>query len=73
MGKRIKHLHVSDNGGKRDDHLPVGKGNIDFAELVRELKGIGYADTVTLEIFTEDSSELIRSRENFAAMLESVC
>ncbi|MGE0082910.1 MAG: sugar phosphate isomerase/epimerase family protein [Desulfococcaceae bacterium] len=68
-GKRIRHLHVSDNNGKRDDHFPVGKGNIDFPEIIRELRGIGYAETVTLEIFTEDRRDLLRSRENFAGML----
>ncbi|MEZ4529372.1 MAG: sugar phosphate isomerase/epimerase family protein [Desulfobacterales bacterium] len=68
-GKRIRHIHVSDNKGKRDDHLPVGKGSIDFSEIIRELKKIGYAETVTLEIFTEDRRELIRSRERFADLL----
>lgn len=68
-GKRIKHLHVSDNKGKRDDHFPVGKGTVDFPEIIRELKGIGYAETVTLEIFTENRQDLVRSRENFADML----
>jgi len=68
-GKRIRHLHVSDNKGKRDDHFPVGKGTVDFAEIIRELKKIGYAETVTLEIFTKDRGDLVQSRETFAAML----
>ncbi len=68
-GKRIRHLHVSDNKGKRDDHLPVGKGNIDFSEIIRELRRIGYAETVTLEIFTQDRRDLLRTREHFADLL----
>lgn len=32
----IAHLHVSDNTGA-DDHLPIGQGNIDFEEVLREL------------------------------------
>jgi len=68
-GKRIRHLHVSDNKGKRDDHFSVGKGNIDFPEIIRELKKIGYAETVTLEIFTKDRSDMVQSRETFANLL----
>lgn len=60
---RIGHVHASDNKGKRDDHLPVGQGNIDFARFMRRLAEIGYQDTITLEVFAEDRRQLAASRD----------
>lgn len=63
FGKQIGHLHFSDNQGKRDDHLAVGEGTVDFPDLVRSLKAIGYDDTLTLEVFDQDRRKLVASRE----------
>ncbi len=30
---KIKHVHVHDNNGKEDEHLPLGKGNIDYEDV----------------------------------------
>ncbi|MEE4357067.1 MAG: sugar phosphate isomerase/epimerase family protein [Desulfococcaceae bacterium] len=72
LGNQFSHLHLSDNRGKKDDHLPIGKGTINFPEIIRELKRIGYDDTVTFEIFTEDRREIMRSRETFISMLTEI-
>lgn len=68
---RIDHVHVSDNFGKDDNHLPVGAGIIDFPRIIKALKGIGYDRTVTLEVFSRDKDYLRISREKFAAMIEA--
>ena len=68
FGQRIGHLHVSDNFGERDDHIPVGAGKIDFKKIVKALKKCGYDDTATLEIFSEDRRELQASRDRFDAV-----
>ncbi len=72
FGDRIGHIHVSDNLGNRDDHLPIGAGRIDFPEFIRTIRKAGYDDTVTFEIFTPDRFYLKRSRDRFAEMLASV-
>jgi sugar phosphate isomerase/epimerase len=68
FGHRIGHLHISDNHGKKDDHLPIGEGNIRFPEIISALKQSGYNGTVTLEVFSEDRNKLKSSQERFAAM-----
>ena len=68
FGKRIGHLHFSDNHGRRDDHLAIGKGTVNFAELARSLKAIGYDDTLTLEVFDQDRGMLVASREKLKAL-----
>ena len=71
FGSRIGHLHISDNLGARDDHLAVGSGVIDFLKIIGALKKLGYDDTATLEIFSEDRLELKKSRDRFDEMLKS--
>jgi sugar phosphate isomerase/epimerase len=60
---KLGHIHLSDNKGKRDDHQPVGKGNIRFERIVQVLKAAGYDDTITFEIFTKDRKDLVTSRD----------
>ena len=52
FGKCIEHVHFSDNKGKMDEHLPIGKGNINWKKVIKMLKDNGYDGTVSLEIFS---------------------
>ena len=74
FGGRIGHVHASDNKGKRDEHLPLGKGRIGFSRIVEALVDAGYRETATLEVFSEDRRRLAASRDRrkrlFAASRE---
>ncbi|GEM83692.1 sugar phosphate isomerase/epimerase family protein [Meiothermus hypogaeus] len=48
LGHRLIHLHLHDNHGHQDEHLPCGMGTVDWA-WVREALG-GFAGTATLEV-----------------------
>jgi sugar phosphate isomerase/epimerase len=61
FGDRIGHLHFSDNKGKRDDHIRLGKGRVDLKGIGRALKKIGYDGTATLEIFSDKVADLTKS------------
>jgi sugar phosphate isomerase/epimerase len=69
---RIGHVHASDNSGRDDDHLPIGVGSIDFTKVVKALKGIGYDDTITLEVFARDRDYLRISREKLSGLFASI-
>lgn len=71
FSSRICHIHVSDNLGKDDIHLPIGAGTIDFPKIIKALKRIGYNETITFEVFSRDRDYLRISREKFDAMFES--
>ncbi|MFH0890279.1 MAG: sugar phosphate isomerase/epimerase family protein [Candidatus Aenigmatarchaeota archaeon] len=66
FSKNIHHIHMHDNHGKSDEHLPIGLASIDFRKVVGELKKIKYSDTISLEVFvperiiTKISAEIIR-------------
>lgn len=68
---KLSHLHISDNYGKEDSHLPVGAGMIYFWRIFKELKNIGYDDTMTLEVFSRDRDYLKLSRDKIKQMWEN--
>jgi sugar phosphate isomerase/epimerase len=62
FGDRLRHVHVSDNFGKDDLHLPLGAGAIDWPAAVAALKGAGWDGTVTLEVHSPERVHLETSR-----------
>ncbi len=38
LNLEAKHVHIHDNLGKRDDHLPLGRGMIDWKMVMKKLK-----------------------------------
>ena len=61
----IYHCHIHDNNGEKDEHLPLGCGNIDWLEIIKILKKYDYNKTFTLEIFCHDRHYLSYSREKW--------
>jgi len=51
--EKIFHLHLSDNDGVLDRHLPIGDGNINFDLVFSQLDDIGFKGTATLEVGSE--------------------
>jgi len=47
---RLLEVHLNDNGGSEDEHLPLGMGNIDFRSVARGLERIGFDGFSTIEI-----------------------
>ena len=62
FGDRLAHVHVSDNLGVDDLHLPLGAGTVDWPQVVGALKGAGWDGTVTLEVFSPDPAHVELSR-----------
>jgi sugar phosphate isomerase/epimerase len=51
LGDNLVHLHIHDNSGESDDHLPPGKGKIEFEPILKALDEIDYRGVGILEIF----------------------
>ncbi len=66
MGRYIGHLHLHDNFGKFDEHLPVGSATFPFDELFDALKILNVKPTFTLEAHSQD--HLWQSLNNVKAM-----
>jgi sugar phosphate isomerase/epimerase len=61
LGDRLCHVHLSDNRGSYDDHMPIGAGTIDWPRSLGLLKASGYDGTITLEVFDQDHDYLLLS------------
>jgi sugar phosphate isomerase/epimerase len=48
-GDRLAYIHLHDNNGKKDRHLAVGQGKIDFAPFFRELRKSEYSGGICIE------------------------
>ena len=59
------HVHVHDNDGTADQHLPLGEGTLDVAAAARALHAQQYDGLVTIEVFEDEGRA--RSRERWEA------
>jgi len=61
--EKIVHIHLHDNHGDSDEHLGVGRGNIDWAEVIQALYEKNYRGALIIESEKdiEYSLEKIRS------------
>ncbi len=53
FGDEIRHVHVSDNDGDTDQHLPIGDGGIDWGRVMNLLRGIGFSGWVVVESYSD--------------------
>lgn len=54
--ERTHHFHVHDNHGQKDEHLPPGKGSIDWEAMAERLGGNSAAHTAGFALELRDSS-----------------
>jgi len=65
---RLCHLHVHDNTGREDLHLPPGTGAIHWSEVAAALREIGYDRTATLEVFSRDRDYVLLAKRKLEAL-----
>jgi sugar phosphate isomerase/epimerase len=63
---RFTHVHIHDNHGKKDEHLELGKGTVDWSKVLPELKDFKGMTVVEARSLEEGrrSLEFIRKREH---------
>ena len=68
----ISNVHISDNHGEWEDHLPPGEGIIDFPQVYAALRENGYIGPFNLEFHLPDTpsvEKLRKIRQNVEGML----
>ncbi len=58
---KIAHVHIHDNRGKKDEHLPIGTGVINWRELMPDLKKIN-------EIFVVESRNIEEGKRSLEVL-----
>lgn len=51
---KIEYIHIHDNHGQNDEHLPLGVASLEYEKVIELLKKIDYNKTITFEVFTRD-------------------
>jgi len=51
VGDCLTHIHIHDNKGAFDEHLPPGEGSIDFKPILRALKDVRYKGLWIAEVW----------------------
>ena len=76
FSQKIFHVHVHDYDGEFD-HITIGRGIIDFDEIVASLTNIGFKGSLCLELNPdrEPPEEILRSRDKLQELIEkyAVC
>ena len=70
LNDRLRHVHISDNDGTSDGHLPFGAaigGGINLTHELRNLRSFNYDGKITLQGFGHErwlraSTEMLRER-----------
>jgi len=58
---RVRHVHVSDNDGQSDLHLPLGQGTIDWSDVKRQLAA-AHVPEVTIECYSGGMQGMLASK-----------
>jgi sugar phosphate isomerase/epimerase len=69
LGEYLNEIHVHDNSGIDDEHLPVGHGTIDFPLLFRLLRSRACTPLITLEPHREE--DLAESLAGLAGVMNT--
>jgi sugar phosphate isomerase/epimerase len=67
---KLYHIHIHDNHGEEDEHLPLGSASVDYKSIIAMLKKIRYDKTMTFEIFTKDTDLLEMSMKKVRNLMD---
>ncbi len=68
LAGRLHHLHLHDNHGDQDRHLPPGTGTINWEAVIKALKAAGYDRTITLEVFSPDRDYVLLAKQKIETL-----
>jgi sugar phosphate isomerase/epimerase len=70
LGDRLVEVHLHDNDGEVDQHLPPGDGQFDFMGFLRQVQAQRFSPLYTLEVHQEE--DLPRGFETLTRYLEDL-
>jgi sugar phosphate isomerase/epimerase len=55
LSSHIDYIHISDNRGHKTEHLPIGKGSIEWSTFFNTLKQINYQGLIGIDVGGSES------------------
>jgi sugar phosphate isomerase/epimerase len=71
LGAKIVHIHVSDNDGKMDLHLGIGKGTVNWQDFAKAVKRMQFRGVVVVESVQDAKQSFQFLKELFAQIASS--
>jgi len=68
----LLHFHINDNDSTKDQHICVGKGNIEFEKVLADLVNYNYQGLFCLEILYNTADDLREYAKAFTKVLKNV-
>lgn len=75
LGSRIRYVHASDNDGRDNDHLAIGRGTIDWEALFQALKDVGFDGWIGVDVGVaaeEMDEQYLESKTALEALIAGV-
>ena len=69
--EHVSHVHLSDNRGASDEHLPVGLGTIDFETVLAPFLDGEWSGTMTHEVGTTNRAYIETSKRELDGLIRS--
>jgi len=69
FSERIREVQLSDNHGIVDQHLTIGEGTVDFAQVIKLLRGIRFSGPLIIEL--TDIRKKLRSQSRLLGLLKA--
>jgi sugar phosphate isomerase/epimerase len=67
LSQLMCHVHLNDNDGTCDLHLPPGEGMIDFVSIFRAMEESGYSGAVVAETIYQTREDLAATWQSFSS------
>ncbi|MEM3517233.1 MAG: sugar phosphate isomerase/epimerase [Candidatus Bathyarchaeia archaeon] len=68
LNHKIINIHIHDNKGDKDEHLPIGKGKINFKEILNSLREIDWNNSLIIE--AHNPNDMIKSLNNLRNLIK---
>ncbi|MBS7655716.1 sugar phosphate isomerase/epimerase [Candidatus Bathyarchaeota archaeon] len=69
INHKIINIHIHDNNGDKDEHLPLGKGKINFKEILASLKEVDWSGSLIIE--AHNPNDMIESLNNLRNLIKT--
>ena len=76
LSSHLRMVHVNDNCGDWDEHLPPGKGAIDWVEVLRQLEACDFRGALILELSGKhgtDYQATMQEARDSRRFLQGIC
>jgi sugar phosphate isomerase/epimerase len=70
-GQKLNAVHLNDNLGKGDPHMPLGKGNLNWEQIFNSLKKVKYDGILTMELKVSGEKDLPEIKKSISLIQEN--